>query len=288
MRYLLLIPIVLLSGCAILPSMSSKSYQPGTKFDYNFYDEGSGLRYYVANDDSSIFISLNSTDLSTASVLRREGVTIYFDTLGKKNKEMYFKYPAGHQGGMPGPPPQGEAPPQGQGQQTQFQGQPGQMQGQAGQFPGMNGQQMPVASDAVFFKDGQSNIFNITLDDCGICVTSKQDALGGITYNITIPIDMISAQGMAALEKLSVGIVGSQPENMMGPGGGGMGGPGGGMGPGGGGGGGNMPQMGGGGGGMGGPGGGGPGGGGPGGPGGPGGAQSASKIDIWFKLELQH
>jgi len=290
---LLILPSILFSSCAILPTMTCRNFEPGSKFEYPFYDEGSGLKYYVANDDSSIFISLNSTDQSTMQVLRREGITIYFDTLGKKKKEVYLKYPAGR-GGMPGPPPQGmmqdqqqgqamQTPPQGSQSQGNFQGNPPQQ----GQFPGMNMEQMPVATDASFVKDGQSHEFNIETENNDIKISVKQSTLGGITYNFTIPYFLLSDLGAEGLKKLSVGIVGTQPENNMGPGAGGppMGSQGGGMGPGGGGGG--MPPDGGG---MGGPGGGQ--GGGPGGPGGggPGGQQfqSTSKIDIWFKVNLNN
>ncbi|MFZ5941752.1 MAG: hypothetical protein ACOYXB_14375 [Bacteroidota bacterium] len=261
MKYLVYPALFLLSACSFLPSMTSRSYTPGASFDYPFYDEASGIRYYVANSETELFISLNTTDQRVINSIRRDGLTLYLDTTGRKSRDQYIQYPIAGKPGPGGPPPMAQAP-----QQGQFE-------------PELMNRRMPeLADDALYFSNGQANLFNIKTEGNDIRISVSQDPVKGLSYNVIIPFTLLSDQGLENLDNFSVGIKGTMTGQQAGPGGGGMPPMGGGQGmmPGGG----DRPPMNGGGNPMGGPG----GQGGPGGPGGQGPDSSTGQIDLWFRV----
>ena len=51
------------------------------------------ILYKVTSDDNYIHLSLGTSDKDTMIILARFGITVYFDTKGKKKKDVYIKYP---------------------------------------------------------------------------------------------------------------------------------------------------------------------------------------------------
>ncbi len=50
--------------------------------------------YKVFNDDHYIYLHLSTTHKRTSMSIIRNGLTVYFDVKGKKNKDVYIKYPS--------------------------------------------------------------------------------------------------------------------------------------------------------------------------------------------------
>ena len=98
----------LISGSFILFSCSNKMapeghYQQtpvvadgGTddwKLPLRFTNEKYTFQYNVTNDDRNIYICVLSRDPATQTRILRSGMSIYFDTKGKKNKETAISFP---------------------------------------------------------------------------------------------------------------------------------------------------------------------------------------------------
>jgi len=49
--------------------------------------------YSMTSDHKNIYISMSTTDKRTMMLMLRSGVTVYFDVKGKKNRDVYIKYP---------------------------------------------------------------------------------------------------------------------------------------------------------------------------------------------------
>jgi len=66
-----------------------------SEIQYIGFDNQSAIRYAISNDQEFLYIRLEA--LSRPSVLKivQSGFYIYIDTLGKKNKDMWFNYPIG-------------------------------------------------------------------------------------------------------------------------------------------------------------------------------------------------
>ncbi|MDA3905712.1 MAG: hypothetical protein PF484_06520 [Bacteroidales bacterium] len=66
-----------------------------SEIQYIGFDNNSAIRYAISNDKEFLYIRLEA--LSRPSVLKiiQSGFYIYIDTLGKKNRDMWFNYPIG-------------------------------------------------------------------------------------------------------------------------------------------------------------------------------------------------
>jgi len=66
-----------------------------SEIKYIGFDTHSAIRYAISNDNEFLYIRMEA--LSRPSVLKivQSGFYIYIDTLGKKNKDMWFNYPIG-------------------------------------------------------------------------------------------------------------------------------------------------------------------------------------------------
>jgi len=49
--------------------------------------------YSMTSNHKNIYISMSTTDKRTMMLMLRSGVTVYFDIKGKKDKDVYIKYP---------------------------------------------------------------------------------------------------------------------------------------------------------------------------------------------------
>ena len=274
MNRLILFAIILLSSCTSLNKVESTREKNTQTNEYNYSDPESQIRYQITNDAKNLHIKLNTADAMTIMKVLRTGLKICFDVNGKKNQKVYFKYPlaqnrqysdlnrstSGNQ----------ERSTTGYGEQRRFD---------------LNKMIAQIPKEGEFDRNGEKERILIMSADSDIKAYIKAINNDEIIYDVFIPLNRISKEGIATLSKLSIGIVtekmattsmGGGRSGSMGGGGrsGGMGG-------------GRSGGMGGGG--RGGMGGGGRSGGGMSGEGGSGGmdrSAMAKPIDIWFKLDL--
>jgi hypothetical protein len=274
MNKLFLIAIVLLSGCSSLNKVESTREMNKNSNEYTYSDPDSKIRYDISNDAKNLYIRLNTADYPTISKILMTGLKVCFDLNGKKSNKFYFEYP------LP------------QDRQSQGQRRPRPAGGEPAGF-NLNRLVEQISNEGEFDRNGVKERIVLVSTDSDVKPTIRAINNSEIVYDLTMPLNRISKDGIAALSKLSIGIVaGKDDASSSGsarPGGGGGGGRSGGMGGGGGRSGGGRGGMGGGGrsGGMGGEGGGGHSGGASREGGGSGDRSFMSKpVDFWFKLEL--
>lgn len=259
--------LLILTGCSSLQLTTSIPEEELKPKQFSQYDPDSNIQYMVSNDKDNLHIKFKTADQSSIMKIMRQGTHIYFDTLGKKKKNVYLEYPLTQAGS-------GKRPDRNQnmGEKTR---------------PDIDEMLETLPKEAVFTRHDESELIQFSLIETDIKPSLRHSGQSEITYELIIPFHRLAEGGLASIDKLSVGIV-TQSPNMQSPGGGqggtgmggrgaqggqggGMGGPGGGSGSG-----------------MGGPGGGMGGGMGGQGSGGPGGTDQNmdSGIDIWFMLDL--
>jgi len=271
MNRLFFFVIILLSSCTSLNKVQSTGEMNKNSNEYTYSDPDSKIRYDISNDSKYLHIRLNTVDYTAVSKILISGLRVCFDVNGKKSAKVFFEYP------LP------------QNRRALGQGRPGPTAGTTDGF-NLNRIINGLSNEAEFDRDGVKERIILASNDSDIKASIKAVSNDEITYDLIIPIRMISKDGLAALTNLSVGILTGKTDDASagagrsGGGGGRSGGMGGGGGrSGGGGGGGRGGSGGGGGGGRGGMG------------GGEGGASAggadrspmAKPVEFWFKLDLQ-
>ncbi len=87
--------LVAFLACKKLPL--SKAYWESTVLDnpevINGYDESSGLRWTVSNDETNLYFRMDVDNRATMMSLFRNGLLLKFDTMGKKKESAYLRYP---------------------------------------------------------------------------------------------------------------------------------------------------------------------------------------------------
>jgi len=271
MNRLFIFAVIFLSACTSMNKVESTHEKNLVKNEYTYSDPDSQIRYDITNDSKNIHIRLNTADFATISKILRTGLKICFDVNGKKSSKVYFEYPLAQ-----------ERQPQRQGQGE------GRTRPEGGNYAmGFNLGKMidQISNEGEFDRNGTKERVLVLSNDSDIKASIRDLSNSEIIYDLVMPISRISKDGIAALSKLSLGIVSGKTEN-GGGGASGAGRSGGGGGRGGMGGGGRGGMGGGGRGGMGGGGRGGMGGG-EGGSGGMDRSSQAKPVDFWFRLDLQ-
>jgi hypothetical protein len=87
--------LVAVLACKKLPL--SKAYWESTVLDnpevINGYDESSGLRWTVSNDETHLYFRMDVDNRATMMSLFRNGLLLKFDTMGRKKESAYLRYP---------------------------------------------------------------------------------------------------------------------------------------------------------------------------------------------------
>ena len=91
---LIVVTLVVLAGCAGLPSFRSEhvSGKEGLK-EPAHYAKKSKVRYDVFNDDKNVYVSLKASDYYAQVKILRFGLTLWLDEKGKKHKEKGIVFP---------------------------------------------------------------------------------------------------------------------------------------------------------------------------------------------------
>lgn len=151
------------------------------------FDEKSKLHYQIESDDETLHINLKTTDRATIMRIVRNGLTVYMDANGKKNKQVFLQYP------MPSPRPTGMA-----GERSK--------DGQRPKFS-LNDVLDGVNTMALYSSWGVENKFFAVMPtmDIAVAIMAVEDSI--LVYDLYIPFGLVKEGGRNAISKLSVGIV---------------------------------------------------------------------------------
>ncbi len=223
---------LIVASCAKLPVYQSKNINSTDEIsDQSHYDKKSKISYDVYNDETNIYININTSNYYSQIKILKMGLTVWFDIKGKKNKDMGIVFPLNNG----------------------FKASKQRMQNSSG-ATGAGGQSITQLHNNFKLQDKRIRLvgmedehgrteYTVEPGSSDVVAEITFDSSNRLNYVATIPIKKLFADGSLVNKTLSVGIesgfldVNKMRQEMMNSGmhqgqggrGGGMGGMGGGM-----------------------------------------------------------
>ncbi len=201
--FLILVLTLILSGCASLPIIES---QPAGEDPYNgrySFDVESNIAYSIKHDEENLYLKLKTDDKMTIRKIMMHGLYVYLDPKGAKSKDIFFNYPL----------------------TAKFD--PSQMKNmKAGMGIGSK-QEFNVeyfldrlSMEAVFSDHELAEKMPVFSSKTDIHVELLSEGPHILVYNLRIPFDRISKNGLSDISELSLGLMTGKVETpQMGGGG---------------------------------------------------------------------
>jgi hypothetical protein len=169
------------------------------------------VSYEFKEVKENIHVKVSTTDEKTIMSMLRLGVTVFFDTKGKKKQNVYVKYPSKPL--QSGQRKQGQRQ---QGRRQQGQGQPNDEDNPTTSLEeGKSGRRMkikelvetdyPQTAEYSYFDDAEE--FHVLLNTLDISVSFTYDEVEGLfEYNLILPKTKINVDDKKDLSKLVIGV----------------------------------------------------------------------------------
>ena len=186
---IILILAFLLTACANLPiyqSIAESNFDNETI--YSGYDSDSRLRWLISNDTSNLFIRIDTDNPITIKKILNLGMSIYFDTLLKKQEGIALNYPIFETSELSK-------------KDKEKKNNINQNTNERGIKLGLMLQK--TASTIKFIKNKEIHIFNTFDKNSEISANIKADNNGNLQYYTKIPFKLISSKN---IYNLSIGI----------------------------------------------------------------------------------
>ena len=193
MKKIMGLTLLLLTGCSTLQVATSIPEDELKDSVFNYYDKESNVMYQVSNNEKNLHIKLKTSDQSSAMKILRQGLHIYFDTNGKKKKDVFLQYPIADQDRMHRPSGNNQA----SGQRIK-----------SDLAVSLEG----ILKEALFSNNGDTEfiLLNLITSDIEPSISLSEES--ELNYDLIIPFHRISENGLAGLSTLSIGIVGGSME----------------------------------------------------------------------------
>ncbi|RLD20052.1 MAG: hypothetical protein DRI71_10905 [Bacteroidetes bacterium] len=190
MKNIAFLALVLLGSCASLNTVTSEEKTSENNRSFRYSDSNSNVLYHVSNDKENLYISLNTSETASIAKILKTGLTFYFDTKGKKAKDLYVQYPLA----------------QNQNISKEEMTTPSKNNSRVMQVDLKK--LLPQISNLGAYKnqDATEN-FSVLNTESDIKITIEAVNNAEMNYHLTIPFNKISAGGLASIGDLSVGIV---------------------------------------------------------------------------------
>lgn len=199
--------IIVFASCnkgPIYKSVAEEKMQKETQ--YIGFDDRSALRYGISNDKEYLYIRIEA--LSRPSVLKiiQSGFYIYIDTLGKREKTMWFNFPVGHTDQVFNA--------------KLFREGAKENAAEVGKIE-LESQIQDIGKSALFVANEIEEVIDNDLEK-GFAFHLKSGEYGSLIYYAAIRLDKIKDGGYDALNNINIGIVSGafKKPNLAGMGGG--------------------------------------------------------------------
>ncbi|MFC1729694.1 hypothetical protein ACFL6I_05100 [candidate division KSB1 bacterium] len=181
--------ILVLSSCVKLPIHESKWYDENSFNNtfYKFYDADNKLRYDVFNDNENVYLRLNSSDRNTIFKILGGGLSIYFDSTGKKKQVVYLNFPIQNKGNKP----------HNDNRQNRMD------RNSINSFTANTIERIPP--NAIFINESGTKVFDYRKGYEGIDIVVDVDSTGSFYYYLTMPIEKIINSGFTNETEFSIG-----------------------------------------------------------------------------------
>lgn len=182
--------IVMMAGCAKMPI-----YQSDWNSEHNItgntkvgqYDNSAGLEYNVSNDSNRLYVSLETANPLTQMKIFRNGVKIYVNTEGKRDRSTYLVFP-----------------------DTQIQLNKSFMDVRGNNFRKHIRKLKELSSsmykEAQWHKNQKTSIVTPSKKKNSFSLKLSADSVGNLEYKVGIPLSQINPEGANSISNLTVGI----------------------------------------------------------------------------------
>ena len=195
MKNVVIFLFVLFGGCSSLQTIQSI---PEPNFELGFrshLDDKSKILYQVSNDENNLHIMFSTVERSSVMKILQTGFTIYFNSEGKKKKDILFQYPMPQdmetlRQSMMSAKKQG-------GQQPQFD---------VNKLLGM------ISHISVFSSFDEEEHINLYSNSNVIKASVKSTQQNELTYDLIIPLTRIFKNEISDVSNLTVGFVSGKME----------------------------------------------------------------------------
>ncbi|WP_369049078.1 hypothetical protein [Tenacibaculum sp. UWU-22] len=168
---------------------SKQTAYPVTSYDQakqsisTVYDADNKLGYTITKDNSHMYVTVNTQDKVTQLKMMRNGVTIFFDNEGEKNKHLSVQYPIAKEN------------------QTLDIEKIKKMRENGNRQEILQKMMASLGADIKVTENKEERIINKELNSEGISVTHKA-AIEGLSYTLKVPLSYIASQS----DSKSIGI----------------------------------------------------------------------------------
>lgn len=178
--------IVLLFASLIFVSSAPKALDTKGYFQSS-YDKVSNVRYQAHHDDKNVYLKINTTDNVSILKILRTGLTVYFDSNGKKKKKVSLQYPLPFESD----------------EQSDFRRQ---MRNDERQQMELSKMLRKIPKEAVFSSHDVKEFIHFGVSKTNIMAELSSPDNEELNYEIIIPISRVSDEGFENTKKLSIGI----------------------------------------------------------------------------------
>jgi hypothetical protein len=151
-----------------------RSYDQTKQSVSTVYDEDNKLGYTITKDNSHIYITVTTQDKGTQLKMMKNGVTIFFDNEGKKNKHLSVQYPV---------PKKRESLDIEKIKQLRENGNRQEM---------LQNMMTSLGTDIKITENSEERIINKELNSEGVSVNYKI-AIEGLSYSLKVPLSYIAS-----------------------------------------------------------------------------------------------
>ncbi|MCK5208603.1 MAG: hypothetical protein KAQ79_11295 [Cyclobacteriaceae bacterium] len=187
--------LVLFVGCSSLQTIESVP-EPNIELgDRSHLDDKSKILYEVSNDEKNLHVMFRTTERASIIKILQTGFTVYFNTKGKKKKDISIQYP------LP------------QDMETFRQSMMSEMK-QGGQQPQLDINKLlgMISHMSIYSYFGEEENINLYSNSSDIKVSVKSIQQDELTYDLIIPFTRIFKDETIDVSKLTVGFVSGKME----------------------------------------------------------------------------
>ena len=162
-----------------------------SEIQYIGFDNQSIIRYAISNDKEFLYIRLEAMSRPTVLKVIQSGFYLYIDTLGKRNKVMYFNYPIGNTDQLF--------------QAKLFEENKNKNAAEIGKLK-LESQIKDVRQDALFVANQvEESVVNDI--EKGFAFKIVSGKYGSLNYYAAIKLDRIKKGGFESLDRFTIGII---------------------------------------------------------------------------------
>jgi hypothetical protein len=192
MNRFFLLALIFLCSCGSINTIESTPESNNNNNEFPYFNKDLKFRYQISNDDKNLHLRMTSQDYTILSKILTTGLRICFDATGKKKDNVYLECPLR--------------------QKQEFSDRiMARVRYSQRQNYSLNNLLSQVPNIAIFVSNGVVDRFPVLPADSDIKVSVRLRNGIDLIYDLIIPFNRISKNGISSLSNLSIGVVTTSP-----------------------------------------------------------------------------